>query len=86
MKPVNQSYPVPKLQLSQAVYETFHRHIVRKKMEQYNNDIKQYQFKEWPSGLIEEDMPPRSRTEDFPEPEYSDTEIVFIKQYFSIKA
>lgn len=74
-----------KPQVNRYIYEKFHRHCVLKKMVEYNQDANQYRKVEW------------SATEDIswpsPDPEntepyimYSETEIQFMKIFFSVKA
>lgn len=74
-----------KPQVNRYIYEKFHRHCVLKKMVEYNHDANQYRKVEWTATEdISWPSPDPENTE--PYTMYSETEIQFMKIFFSVKA
>lgn len=74
-----------KPQVNRYIYEKFHRHCVLKKMVEYNQDPNQYRKVEWAvTDDINWPSPDPENTE--PYTMYSETEIQFMKIFFSVKA
>lgn len=74
-----------KPQLNRLIYEKYHRQCVLKKMHEYNNDVARFRRFEWSVNEEIRWPTPDSETSEMNKL-YSETEVQFMRVFFSVKA